>query len=76
MARKPFKPLTAADVADENPAVIARRLDALARDVRGGFELLDNRLMTIMERHERRLDRLEEQVTELRRERAEKRKPR
>jgi len=74
MARKRFKPLTPFDVSDQNPVFIARQLHALQRDMRIGFELLDNRLATIMQSHERRLDSLEDQVKELRRECAEKRK--
>jgi hypothetical protein len=35
-----FEPITAFDVSDENPEFLARRLDALQREVRDGFALV------------------------------------
>lgn len=51
-----FKAADAFDVSDENPAVIANHLRALQREVRSGFEILGQRVLTAIERIEHRLD--------------------
>lgn len=51
-----YVPVTAADVADENPIAIANHLRALQREVRSGFELITNRLETMMDRFAERQD--------------------
>ncbi len=50
-----FQPLTAADVDDENPRMLAGHLRALQREMRDGFESLA-RTLTAFERIESRLD--------------------
>lgn len=68
--RKPklvFKPSTAADAAEDNPRVIANQLRALQRDVKAGFERMDVRFETIIEKILVVVDDLSHRVTSLER---------
>lgn len=70
-----FKPVTAFDVSDENPAAVAGGLRALQREVREGFEAIgraltalsriEERLIVVIERQnfaERRIDTVEKRI--------------
>lgn len=62
-----FKPLDAYDVSDENPAMIANHMRALQREVRAGFEMVTQKLLTAIERLNNRYDITDDRVTALER---------
>lgn len=62
-----FKPVTAFDVSDENPAMIANHMRALQREVRAGFEMVTQKLLTAIERLNNRYDITDDRVTALER---------
>ncbi len=51
-----FTPATGADVADDNPRMIAGELRALKRDVNAGFELMTQKVLTRLDRFDQKLD--------------------
>ena len=61
-----FRPVQAADVTDI--AGLPRRVDLLAAEVRTGFELLNERLMPMLNRLESALDDLADRVRRVERE--------
>lgn len=50
------RPITAFDVSDENPAVLANHMRAIQREMHAGFELLAQKLLTSFERINEKLD--------------------
>lgn len=51
-----FTPATGADVAEDNPRMIAGELRALKRDVNAGFELMTQKVLTRLDRFDQKLD--------------------
>lgn len=60
-------PVTRADVADDNPRFLGNRIDALAENVRTGFDMLASKFMAAVERIERKFDGAILDVEELKR---------
>lgn len=62
-----FKPLTAADLADDNPTMIAGHLRTLQREVRSGFELITNKLLVAIERLDNKFSDALDRISQLER---------
>ena len=62
-----FKPADAFDVSDENPQVLSRSVRNLQTEMRTGFELLNQRLLPLLERLESKLDDLTVRVNRVER---------
>lgn len=60
-------PVTAADVRDDNPQMLANHLRALQTEMRSGFELLGTKLLTAIERFGERLDDYSDRLAHLER---------
>lgn len=62
-----YKPVTAADVSDDNPRMIANHLRSLQSEMRSGFELITSKLLTAIERLNNRFDDVLDRVSNLER---------